>query len=60
VAEHLVAAQLELRLAIVGEVFADRFEEADQIVERGVFADLDEVFDSSGHGWLLRREAIGI
>ncbi len=47
--EHLVAADIELGLATVGEVVADRLEIADQVVERGVLADVDEILDASRH-----------
>src|SRR4029079_19633858 len=52
-AEHFVAADLELGLVLRRQIVADRLKIADEVVERGIFADVDEVFDASRHGKAL-------
>jgi hypothetical protein len=37
------------------KVVPDRLEVADEVIERGEFADVDEVLDASGHGLIALR-----
>ena len=48
-AENVVALELEFRLRFVAEAVANRRQRVDELVERGVIADFDEVFDASRH-----------
>ena len=63
-AEDFVAADLQLGLMIRRQIVADRLEIADEIVERGIFADVDEILDASRHWrrspaeWVARRGAV--
>src|SRR5690348_423512 len=43
--EHVVAADLELGLVLGRKIVADGLEVADQVIERGVLADVDEILD---------------
>ena len=44
------------RLVLGRKIVADRLQIADQVVERGIFADVDEILDASRHG---RRSMLG-
>src|SRR5690242_18866708 len=52
-AEHVVAADLHFGLVIGRKIVADRLQVADQVVERGVLANVDEVLDASRHRQML-------
>src|SRR5438270_6346038 len=47
--EHLVAADLQLGLVFRRQIVPDRLQVPDEVVERGVFADVDEVLNASRH-----------
>ena len=53
VTEHVVAADLQFGLVFGRQIVADRLQVADQVVERGILADVDEILDASRHWRLL-------